>query len=190
MLLHQASGFLSILSFLALIFDDRLTAAIVASGQLFGLITGLNISAKRKHLWAVSTFGSGISILLFAVNRPSIVGLFCAFSYFFCIGLNLAFLPWLLPFEAFPEAVRPRAVAVLSTAHWLFGSVVGVAYFLFLRYSGLDMALLSSCVVLALGGGLGVIGFSRSMDPVAAAVCSQADDPVPGFAPVLVDLSE
>jgi MFS family permease len=190
MFVHQASGFYSILGSLTFLLQSGPRAAIVVSALLFGTFTSVFTSTSRKVLWSISLFGSALSIVLFAIYRTSVAGVFFAAAYFFCFGLNLAFLPWVLPFQAFPESLRPRAMAIVTSVNWIVAAGIVEMYFGLLSFIGTDLVLMFSALMCLFGGGFGMTVVDLTVDPGAAAVYAQAVDPVPGFASVMVDLSD
>jgi MFS family permease len=188
MFFQQVSGVNAVLTNLASIVTSRSGPALAASAQCVAVVACVSVIDRigRTAAWAVSLFGSAASMagLAAAVRFAWPAGVAAAaafgFLFFFCFGLGP--IPWFLPPELFPDRIRPRATAVLSSANWILSFAVVLAYPAAADLFGAFAVLMFFAVVLVAGGAFGVVALGGKGDqPAMESLLHQAERMVPKY---------
>jgi MFS family permease len=158
MFFQQVSGINAVLTNLSTILVSKAGPALAASSQCFAVVCCIVVIDRigRMNAWAVSLFGSAISMFVLALGLRfewnaaiSTVAAF-GFLFFFCFGLGP--IPWFLPPEFFPDHLRATATSIFSSLNWILSFSVVFLYPIGVAHLGVFPVLVFFTIVLVAGG--------------------------------------
>ena len=119
-----------LLSEVGLEIDAAYQASIALSAQLFMLLISCLLMDKfgGRNLWLASSFGTTVSLLVYALNLnfswSRWLPMIALFGYQLFFGLGLASVPWYLLPENFPEHLKRTAQSIGTSMNWLSAAIM------------------------------------------------------------------
>ena len=110
--------------------DAGYQASIAICAQLISsVMSGFLIDKLGcKILWMISSGGSALSLLLYALNvkfnwskwLPMII----LFVFQFVFGIGMGTVPWIYPSYVFPPEIKPKAISLGTSLTWTAATIV------------------------------------------------------------------
>ena len=162
MFFQQFSGINAVLTNLGTIITSKAGPTIAASAQCFSCIICISLIDKigRVAAWAISLFGSALSVFVLAVSGfwqlGSSIEVCAAFAFLFFFNFGLGPISWLVVPELYPSNVRGTALSLLSSLNWIFSFLTIFVFSILSKAFGPSFTFCLFTVVLVCGGFYGM----------------------------------
>lgn len=110
-------------------------SVIAYCAQLIAVFVGSAVMDRlgRRMVWIISCAILIVFLFIFLLCdrfqwNSGLLPLICIFFYEFGFGIGMGPIPWFIIPEYFEDNVRPLATAIVSSANWIFSSIVIVSF--------------------------------------------------------------